>query len=184
MGGNGDEVLGGYENGYEYVDLGLSVYWATCNVGASSPTNYGGYYNWGGKSNKGPSDYYPGNMNLPISYDTARNLMGGNWRMPTQGEQKELINACTRTWTNINGVNGYLLTSNINSQSVFLPAAGCYYTTTVRNTGSEGHYWSSTYHNMGGGRRIYFSTTDTFNADSATMTSTYMGYSVRAVLDK
>ena len=64
--------------------------------------------------------------------------------MPTKAEQDELRNNCTWTWTTQNGVNGCRLTSKINGNSIFLPAAGCYWNgTTVDHVGSAGLYWSS-----------------------------------------
>ena len=113
-------------NGHEYVDLGLSVKWATCNLGANDAENYGNHYGWGG--------------------DAARTNWGGNWRMPTDMEWIELRNSCTWSWNKKNGVDGYLVKSRKNSNTIFLPAAGysmkessgCY------SLGVHGYYWSST----------------------------------------
>ena len=113
-------------NGHEYIDLGLSVKWATCNLGANDAENYGNHYGWGG--------------------DAARTNWGGNWRMPTDMEWIELRNSCTWSWTNKNGIRGYLVKSRKNSNTIFLPAAGysmkgtsgCY------SLGAHGYYWSST----------------------------------------
>ena len=113
-------------NGHEYIDLGLSVKWATCNLGANDAENYGNHYGWGG--------------------DAARTNWGGNWRMPTDMEWIELRNSCTWSWTKKNGVGGYLVKSRKNSNTIFLPAAGysmkgssgCY------SLGAHGYYWSST----------------------------------------
>lgn len=113
-------------NGHEYIDLGLSVKWATCNLDADDAENYGNHYGWGG--------------------DAARTNWGGNWRMPTDMEWIELRNSCTWSWTKKNGVGGYLVKSRKNSNTIFLPAAGysmkgssgCY------SLGAHGYYWSST----------------------------------------
>lgn len=113
-------------NGHEYIDLGLSVKWATCNLGANDAENYGNHYGWGG--------------------DAARTNWGGNWRMPTDMEWIELRNSCTWSWTKKNGVDGYLVKSRKNNNTIFLPAAGysmkessgCY------SLGVHGYYWSST----------------------------------------
>ena len=155
---------------HEYVDLGLSVKWATCNVGANKPEEYGDYFAWGETE---PKDYYDwstykwcnGSDNtqtkyctdsyygtvdnktqLELSDDAARANWGGSWRMPTTEEQQELINNCTWTWTTQNGVNGYKVTSKKNGNSIFLPAAGCRNGSSLDNAGSYGLYglyWSS-----------------------------------------
>ena len=158
------------ENGHDYVDLGLSVKWATCNVGASKPEEYGDYFAWGEVE---PKDTYSwstykwcnGSYNtltkyctnssygtvdnkkqLDLSDDAARANWGGSWRMPTQAEQDELYANCTWTWTSQNGVNGYKVTSKksgYTNKSIFLPAAGYYDASSLKNAGSRGDYWSS-----------------------------------------
>ena len=96
-------------NGYGYVDLGLSVKWATCNVGADSPEDYGDYFAWG--ETKPKLSYTEENYTYTDSPETLSSIrdaasvnMGGSWRMPTL---KELIDKCTWTWTTLNGVEGY-----------------------------------------------------------------------------
>lgn len=151
------------ENHVHAVDLGLSVKWACCNIGASSPEEYGGYYAWGeteeksnytaqtykywtDKDGDGYYDYDEGTISSDISgtqYDVAHVKWGGSWRMPTRTEIQELVNNCTWEWTTVNGVNGYRVTGS-NGNSIFLPAAGCRYGTGVYNTGGSGGYWSST----------------------------------------
>ena len=156
---------GKQENGeHEAVDLGLSVKWATCNVGASSPEEYGGYYAWGETEEK--SDYdedtykycsdkdgdgYWGwdeytNIGSNISgtsYDVAHVKWGGGWRMPTLDEIIELCNECSWEWTTVNGVNGQKVTGP-NGNSIFLPAAGNRYGTELIGRGSNGDYWCGT----------------------------------------
>jgi uncharacterized repeat protein (TIGR02543 family) len=105
-------------NGYEYVDLGLSVKWALCNVGASSSIARGDYYAWGEtetKSTYASNNYYIwAGSDLTSSYDVASAKMGGNWRMPTQKEMKELRDNCDWTWTTtVNGEKGYLVKSKL-----------------------------------------------------------------------
>lgn len=167
-------------NGHEYVDLGLSVKWATCNVGAQNPEDYGGFFAWGETESKSTflwenyrfyvSGDYPVELVtadnklrfskytfdqtyhdsidnktiLDLSDDVAHVQWGGNWRMPTKEESKELIDDCTWTWTIVNGVNGYKVTSNkpgYTDRSIFLPAAGAIFDTIPRQVGSYGAYW-------------------------------------------
>ena len=136
-------------NGHDWVDLGLpsGLRWATCNVGASSPTDYGNYYAWGEittKTTYNSSTYtYTGNpTTLPSDRDAATANWGSGWRMPTYDELKELKSSCTVTWTTQNGVNGHLFTRP-NGNSVFLPAAGYRIDSELNNAGSYGYYWSS-----------------------------------------
>ena len=153
----------GDSNSHEYVDLGLSVKWATCNVGANKPEDYGNYYAWGEtttKDNYSSSNcptyglsiselqsqgYIDSNGNLTARYDAARANWGGSWRMPTYDELNELLNNCTWTWTTQNGVNGYKV-KGPNGNSIFLPAAGYRYGSSLDDAGSGGYYWSSTPH--------------------------------------
>lgn len=137
--------------GNGYVDLGLSVKWATCNVGATSPEDYGNYYAWGETSTK--SSYTDSNSKTNgksmgdiagnSSYDAARANWGGKWRLPTKTEMQELIDKCTWTWTTQNGVKGYKVTGP-SGASIFLPAAGFRNGSSLYLAGSYGYYWSST----------------------------------------
>ncbi len=141
----------GSHAGHDYVDLGLSVKWATCNVGASSPTGYGNYYAWGETSPR--SSYDVDNCKTldcdlddiggDASYDAARANWGGSWRLPTLAECDELVNNCNRQWTTQNGVAGMRFTSKKNGNSVFFPAAGSLFGTSTFNAGGCGYYWSS-----------------------------------------
>ena len=141
----------GKHNSHEYVDLGLSVKWATCNVGASKPEDYGNYYAWGETSTK--SSYTSdncktyrksmGDIKANSKCDAARANWGGTWRLPTEAELKELENRCTWTWTTQNGVKGHKVTGP-NGNSIFLPAAGYRCGSSLNNAGECGYYWSST----------------------------------------
>ena len=169
--------------GHEYVDLGLSVKWATCNVGASKPEEYGDYFAWGETKPKSEySDwnysYYTDPTILPLSADAARANWGGSWRMPTREEQDELRQQCTWTWTTQNGVNGYKVTGT-NGNSIFLPAAGCRYDSSLDDAGSLGYYWSSSLNtgNPGGAWYVYF-VSDSVHRYS---NDRYCGFSVRPV---
>ncbi|MCD8296553.1 MAG: hypothetical protein LUC88_03165 [Prevotella sp.] len=139
--------------GHEYVDLGLSVKWATCNLGASSASDYGNYYAWGETSTK--SSYTISNCatyNKSISsiegkssYDAARANWGGSWRLPTSEEFAELKDNCYWTWTTVNGHKGYKVTG-MNGNSIFLPAAGVYDNgSSLSSAGEIGHYWSGSH---------------------------------------
>ena len=138
-------------NGHEYVDLGLSVKWATCNVGASKPSEYGDYYAWGETYTKSSydsnnSETYEKNIDdiKGTSRDVAHAEWGGTWRMPTKDEIGELIDNCDYEWTTLNGVEGGRFTSKKNGNSIFLPAAGDRSGTSLRDAGSYGDYWRST----------------------------------------
>lgn len=126
---------------HEAVDLGLSVKWATCNVGADSPEEYGDYYAWGETEVKSEYSWetYKWSNDSADSFtkycqadnkiildsedDVAHVKWGGNWRMPTMDEVNELCDKCTWEWTTVNGVAGQLVTGP-NGNSIFLPAAG------------------------------------------------------------
>ena len=156
---------------YDYVDLGLpsGLLWATCNVGADSPEEYGDYFAWGETTPK--DTYYWSNYqycngsqitltkycndanygnngftdNLtPLSPedDAATANWGSDWRMPTWEEWEELYNNRTQTWTTQNGVNGRLFTA-ANGNSLFLPAAGCIMDDGFEHVSGTGLYWSS-----------------------------------------
>ena len=136
-------------NGHEYVDLGLpsGLKWATCNVGATNPEEYGDYFAWGEIKPKQRyvDDNYTYNSNtrtLPLSADAANVNWGGKWRMPTKAEYDELRNHCTWEWTTLNGIEGYKVISKKNGNSIFLPAAGRRYDS-LYAAGLFGYYWSS-----------------------------------------
>ena len=104
---------GAYE-GHEWVDLGLSVNWATCNVGACKPGDCGDYYFYSRSIMDGDLENAPG----------AAMDWGDNWRMPTAEEWQQLIDCCTWIWMSQDGHYGYKVVSKKNGQSIFLPAAG------------------------------------------------------------
>ncbi len=148
-----DYDVSGTLGGYKYVDMGLSVKWATYNVGAVTPEAYGDYFAWG--ETKAKESYTESNSTMmgnstigtitgDARYDAARARWGGNWRMPTVEEQQELLNNCNHEWTSRNGVDGILFTSRENGNSIFLPAAGCRHETLHDGTGTMGGYWSAT----------------------------------------
>ena len=142
----------GYINGHEYVDLGLpsGLKWATCNVGANSPEEYGNYYAWGETYTK--DEYDRDNCDLwevemkniggDPDYDVATSEWGEEWRLPTKEEFEELVKECEWKWMKKKGVNGKRVTGP-NGKSIFLPAAG-YRNESSLGDGSYGSYWSST----------------------------------------
>lgn len=139
-------------NGHEYVDLGLpsGLKWATCNVGASEPEEYGNYFAWGETeskrtiSNKEILDVLENldDIGGNLRYDAATANWGSSWRMPTKVEIEELISNCTYKYVIRNGVQGIKLTG-LNGNSIFFPAAGGEWA--FENLeGKVGTYWSST----------------------------------------
>ena len=133
-------------DGHEYVDLGLSVKWATCNIGATSIIQHGNLYAWGEIDTKSKYsketykyiqiekvqknlEYYlfkqiGDNISGDNRYDVAKSSWGGHWRLPSADEVKELIDNCTYEWGTLNGVTGALFTSKKNGNSIFFPAGG------------------------------------------------------------
>lgn len=136
-------------NGYEAVDLGLSVRWAEHNVGGYSPSDYGDLIGWGDADGENYStdlseypEYYPDSDISGGQYDMARAQWGGDWRLPTVDECQELIDKCTWTTTSRDGVKGKLVTGP-NGNSIFLPYAGFRVGYDYKNIDLSGHYWTS-----------------------------------------
>jgi len=139
------------------VDLGLSVYWCSCNVGAESPEEYGDYYAWG--ETKPKSSYSQNNYSYydkdktqyinigddiaGTEYDAATVNLSSDWRMPSKTEMEELVSKCEWEWTQINGINGYKVTGP-NSNSIFLPAAGYKVYGDMGKKNEWLEYWTST----------------------------------------
>ena len=151
---------------HKAVDLGLSVKWATCNVGATTPSECGNYYSWGELDTKyGIENYtlwggyrfgeyrnftkycydsYYGTVDnketLEPDDDVANDIWGGDWRMPTRSEIQELIDKCSWEWVHQGDQIGYTVTGP-NGNSIFLPVVGC--KDDKANDGFAGNYWSS-----------------------------------------
>ena len=163
-----DEATSGLENGYAWVDLGLSVKWATCNIGASKAEDYGSYFAWGETapkdsytwenykwangskttmtkyctdSNYGNNGFTDGKTTLEPEDDAATVNMGGNWRIPTVEEAKELVDNCTWKWTSRNGINGYEVKSKTSDNSIFLPTTGYRCLGDLNMTQARGDFW-------------------------------------------
>ena len=189
-------------SGMEFVDLGLSVKWATCNLGATKPEEYGKYYAWAdtkGYAIDGSHDfswantpycingnynswskYTSGDATLESSDDAVIVNLGGTWRMPTHKEWQDLYNECTWTWTTLNGVSGYKVSSKKNNNYIFLPAAGYRSGASSDYVGSGGYYWSSQVYssNVFGAWNMYFHS-GSRNPDSGY--NRCCGFSVRPV---
>ena len=161
-------------SGHEYVDLGLSVKWATCNIGASSPEKFGDYFAW---AETAPKDNYvwnsyrwsvPGNSKSQnnadveiVKYyqisgdsvfsaedDAASVIFGELWHTPSLTEFNELVHGCAWRWTdnyNQTGVAGYEGSSKVNGNKIFFPACGEYSSIDVFGDGSSGSYWTSSF---------------------------------------
>ena len=137
---------------HDWVDLGLSVKWATCNIGAASPEDYGDYFAWGETT---PKSSYTSDTSKTRNkhiedikgnpqYDAARANWGGAWRLPTKVECEELIDQCVWEWFSQGGHNGSRVTSKINGNSIFLPASGWCLCALKFCIGKSCCYWNST----------------------------------------
>ena len=132
---NNQEISKVNNNGHAYVDLGLSAYWATCNIGAYSSTNQGDKYAFGEttiKSSYTSSNYVGG------SADVAKLAWGGDWRLPTKSELEEIVNKCSWKISTKNNIQVMTVTGP-NGNSIDLP-----YYSYVQDEGLAGWYWSST----------------------------------------
>ncbi len=200
-------ISGGTQE-HEYVDLGLpsGTLWATCNIGASTPEEYGDYFAWGeitpkniydwstykwckGSENSitkyctnseyGYNGFRDGKKKLDLEDDAAYMYWGSHWRIPTEDQLDELIDECTWTWTTQNGVNGRMVTGP-NGNSIFLPAAGGYFAESYNEVGSWTIYWSSTLHYSKSNKVIVLGTNSENVYESVTSTRC-LGFPVRAV---
>lgn len=169
------EDLSGSIDGHDYVDLGLPsrTLWATCNIGATKPEEYGNYYAWGETTTKsnyswstykyckgsnttltkyctlssnGYNGFTDGIKKLSSEDDAATVNWGSSWYTPGISAFIELKDTTytTTIWTKLNGVSGYKITSKSNGNSIFLPAAGDRYETNLETAGTRGTYWSRT----------------------------------------
>ncbi|MBR3871427.1 MAG: InlB B-repeat-containing protein, partial [Paludibacteraceae bacterium] len=204
-------VSTGIADGHEWVDLGFGTKWATMNVGAESPEDYGDYFAWAETSPKstynwstykwcsvsansfyltkycGKSQYGAVDNRIFVnsSDDAAYVNWGSNWRYPSANEFSTLMNPnfTKWTWTTQNGVNGYKVTSLINGNSIFLPAAGMYKDSNTIGVGTYGYYWTDYIYTY----QPFESYGPYFNSrekDSETTAMRYEGYSIRPVLSE
>lgn len=199
----------GTYNGHEYVDLGLpwGTLWATCNVGANTPEEFGDYFAWGETEPKATYDwntykYCEGDYNLLtkyvnkemycfnvdcLVYDTALYLLqeddaatvnwGSGWCIPADSLWHELYRNTTHSWTTQNGVSGMLFVGS-NGNSIFLPAAGWYLAEDLRSDGYYGFYWSS--YNQGTHRASSYCFCSNYSKEN--YLCRYDGLSVRPVV--
>ena len=193
-------------NEHKYVDLGLSVKWATCNVGANLPEECGYYFAWGETTLKSWYDWgtyelcngsrvtmneycnktsfgtIDNKTQLDLEDDAAHIYLGANWRMPTKEEQDELRNAnnCEWSFETKNGVSGYSIKSKINGNSIFLPITGYYNEDKLLMT-SNGYYWSRTLYADYCNNARFLQLTP--NNTSSSMAPRYYGYPIRPVYE-
>ncbi|UKK61072.1 fibrobacter succinogenes major paralogous domain-containing protein [Prevotella communis] len=189
------------------IDLGLpsGTLWADRNVGAKSPEDYGAFFSWGNteplypvnsgndwgddddvfaeecaftEDNYKKTEGYKLKGDIDISHDAARINMGEPWLMPTSEQFQELYDNCTWIRKTINGMNGYLVTSKINGNSIFFACAGYCYGASLYLRGSYGYYWSSTYYSATNARYLSFSSS---SVSPQSYSSRRYGFSVRAV---
>ncbi len=178
-------------NGHDYVDLGLSVKWAACNVGAEKPSDYGGYYAWGEIETK--DDYSPDNCSTTgkeISdfsgnpeYDVAAAKWGGTWRMPTADEFTELVDNCTLESEEQDGIAGVRATGP-NGNSIFLPLGDAWLRFLEPVPGFAGYFWSSTPYGDNLERATYlYVEGDSFPMAFTFFNNRHSGHNVRPVSD-
>ena len=190
-------------NGHAYIDLGLSsgLKWATCNVGATRPEQYGDHYAWGEVTQKSVYNWktykwcrgsntslikynddskygiVDGKHELDLSEDVAHTKWGGDWRMPTFEDVDELLKKCSKKLVKLNGVNVWQLIGP-NGKSIYFPAAGSRDETVLQHTNILGSYWTST-----GGYKDYACKIGLNTKEIGHVSSLrYYGFSVRPVL--
>ncbi len=207
--GGGGNTGGGVTGDHEYVDLGLpsGTLWATCNVGADSPEDYGDYFAWGEtttKSTYNGSTYKWGNgewgdlvltkYNTESAYGTVDNKTvldpdddaahvnwGGGWRMPTMAEWLELYDNTYSDWTTVGNIAGRKFISlKEPDKFIFLPAAGYRSGSSLLDAGSFGVYWSGSL-NSSNPSNAYYMGFDSGGVGPQGSINRYFGYTVRPV---
>ena len=185
------------DDNYEYVDLGLpsGTLWATRNIGAVNPWNYGYYFAWAetkqnGEYNWSAYKYCNGTSDTLLKYcknssygvvdnkteldpedDAATVNWGSNWQMPSEEQLAELRYGgnTTTTWTTLNGFQGWKIASKRKEGWIFLPAAGRYYSGIRINEGSEGLYWSRTLNENSSEKSCYLEFDSSFGTTQSGM---------------
>ena len=178
----------------DFVDLGLPsrTKWAKANLGGTNPQDLGQYFSWGNITGHAKDSGYDfsqttyngttgaglmGGLSTSSSYDAARSIKGYPWRIPTYDDFLELLSYCRAQWTTVSGQAGMRFTSNINGNSIFLPAAGFYNGTTLQNLGTLGNYFAATLINATNAYYLLFNSTSVYMYNFAR----YYGLPVRAV---
>ncbi|MBO7234569.1 MAG: hypothetical protein J6V13_06250 [Paludibacteraceae bacterium] len=131
----------GFLNNHAWIDLGLSVKWATCNIGTDKPEQIGKHYAWGEMQDKSPHLYTLDHYQY--TGDVVSMLWGEGWRLPTLKEQEELLNKCEWIWTRNEYSCGFTIIGP-NHNSIFLPAAGLHCGKGLVALSQQGTYWSET----------------------------------------
>ena len=197
----------GLEFNHEYINLGLSVKWATCNIGANNPEECGNYFAWGETCQKenydwttykycngyentltkyntnsyyGNNDFIDNKIILEPEDDAAHVNWGGKWRMPTKEEQYELLSKCTWSKTVKNGIGGFLVTSKVEGYTdrcIFLPFAGHFFAS-LSSVGEEGKYWSSSLDTYPSGATFLSLNKNTIGPTTQVR---FLGFSIRPV---
>ena len=178
----------------DFVDLGLpsGTKWAKANLGGTNPQDLGQYFSWGNVTGHAKDSGYDfsqttyngttgaglmGGLSTSSSYDAARSIKGYPWRIPTYDDFLELLSYCRAQWTSVSGQAGMRFTSNINGNSIFLPAAGIYNGSTLQNLGTNGNYWAATLYYATVACNLYFNSTNVYMNSNARCN----GVPVRAV---
>lgn len=181
-----DDTNGPTESTIEMVDLGLSVKWASCNIGAILPWQFGNYYSWGEVSTK--DEYNPENsvtngvhlinFSGDATYDAARALWGGKWRLPTRAELNELVKSCS--WHECYYPNG-VFAEGPNGKSIFFPYGGFINSVALEEGGSVGYYWSSERYSVDRTEASCLYLDYREHRVSVSSQSRYMGFNIRPV---
>lgn len=193
---------------HESVDLGLSVRWATTNIGARKPYDYGAYYAWAEVESKEffssgnykygngnpytkyeSREYYPkydGKKVLEPEDDAAASIWGNGWRMPTRKEMEELIAYCTWEWTTVNGIYGakvYSKADGLEDQYIFLPASGSMDGNEPLDKGDYVQFWTSSLNGASAYNCKMFRTDDPEDIPLNMFSNRCLGMTIRPVRD-
>ena len=172
----------------EVIDMGLSVKWGSCNVGATNPEEAGDYFAWGETAPK--TEYTKDNYlynpetpgDLPVSADAANVVLGANWRMPTDSDYGELFENSLTEWGQYGTTYGRLFISKKNNNTLFFPAAGYKVYDNRNELDTQGHYWTRNY--IPDNNAARFCSFDSFYYGTKYTSGMFEGYSVRAVYVK
>jgi len=142
----------GQLSGHEWVDLGLpsGTLWATCNIGANAPEDFGDYFAWGettpmteyGNHDYSITYYNTSTMEILPEYDAVKTLWGDGWQMPTPGNFQELVAKCSFKWIKYKGTEGYLITGS-NGKSIYLAAGGSFGDDGIAVIGRDCNFWTN-----------------------------------------